>query len=42
MAISAIFQAGISMIQVMADPNQTLPEITYWLMGSLPEQILKQ
>ncbi len=34
-AISAIFQAGISMIQVLADPNQTLPEITYWLMGSL-------
>ncbi|MFI3201879.1 MAG: iron ABC transporter permease [Eubacteriales bacterium] len=34
-AISAIFGAGTSMVQVMADPTQTLPDITYWLMGSL-------
>lgn len=35
MAIAAIFQAGTSITQLMADPNQTLPAITYWLMGSL-------
>ncbi|MFI3250473.1 MAG: iron ABC transporter permease [Eubacteriales bacterium] len=35
MAISALFQAGISMIQMLADPTETLPEITFWLMGSL-------
>lgn len=34
-AVSAIFQSGISMVQMLADPNETLPEITYWLMGSL-------
>ncbi len=34
-AIAALFQSGTAMTQIMADPNQTLPEITYWLMGSL-------
>lgn len=34
-AVAAIFQAGTSLTQMMADPNKTLPEITYWLMGSL-------
>lgn len=34
-AVAAIFQAGTSLVQMMADPNKTLPEITYWLMGSL-------
>ncbi len=34
-AIAALFQSGTAMTQMMADPNETLPEITYWLMGSL-------
>lgn len=34
-AVSALFQAMISIIQLVADPTEKLPEITYWLMGSL-------
>lgn len=34
-AIAALFQSGTAMTQLLADPNQTLPEITYWLLGSL-------
>ena len=33
--ISSLFSSGISFIKLVADPNDTLPEITYWLMGSL-------
>ena len=33
--VSALFQAGISLIKYVADPYTKLPEITYWLMGSL-------
>jgi iron complex transport system permease protein len=33
--ISALNNAGISFMKLMADPNNVLPEITYWLMGSL-------
>lgn len=33
--ISSLFSSGISFIKLAADPNNTLPEITYWLMGSL-------
>lgn len=33
--VSAFFQALISIIKLMADPNQKLPAITYWLMGSV-------
>ena len=29
------FQAGTSFIKLAADPNNKLPAITYWLMGSL-------
>lgn len=34
-AVSALFGAGTSLIQMMADPTKILPDITYWLMGSL-------
>jgi len=32
---SALFQAFISLIKFVADPEEKLPSITYWLMGSL-------
>ena len=35
MIVSALFNAGTSYIKLVADPNNQLPEITYWLMGSL-------
>ena len=34
-AISAFFNSLISAIKFMADPDDKLPEIVYWLMGSL-------
>lgn len=34
-AISAFFNALISAIKFVADPDDKLPEIVYWLMGSL-------
>ncbi len=41
--IGSLFQAGTSYLKLIADPQNTLPEITYWLMGSLsgikPEQM---
>lgn len=33
--VSSIFSAGTSFIKLVADPNDQLPAITYWLMGSL-------
>jgi len=33
--ISSLFSAGTSFIKLVADPNDQLPAITYWLMGSL-------
>jgi iron complex transport system permease protein len=33
--ISSLCNAGISFIKLAADPNNVLPEIVYWLMGSL-------
>ena len=33
--VSSLFEAGTSFIKLAADPNNKLPEITYWLMGSL-------
>lgn len=35
--ISSLFQAGISYLKLVADPNNKLPSITYWLMGSLAD-----
>ena len=34
MIVSAIFAALISLVKYVADPYDTLPAITYWLMGS--------
>jgi len=33
--ISSLFQAGTSFIKLVADPDNQLPAITFWLMGSL-------
>ena len=33
--VSSLFSAGISYVKLVADPSSKLPEITYWLMGSL-------
>lgn len=33
MVITAIFQAFISILKYMADPSDTLPTLTFWLMG---------
>lgn len=33
--ISSLFSAGVSFTKLIADPQDSLPAITYWLMGSL-------
>lgn len=33
--VKSLFSAATSLIKLMADPNDQLPAITYWLMGSL-------
>lgn len=33
--VSSIFSSATSLVKLAADPNDTLPAITYWLMGSL-------
>ena len=33
--ISTLFQSGTSFLKLVADPSNQLPQITYWLMGSL-------
>ena len=35
MVISSLFNAGSSFVKLVADTQEQLPEITYWLMGSL-------
>ena len=35
MVISALFSAGTSFVKLVADTQEQLPAITYWLMGSL-------
>jgi len=35
MMVGSIFSSMISFIKLVADPDNTLPAITYWLMGSL-------
>ena len=35
MMISTLFQSGTSFLKLVADPSNQLPQITYWLMGSL-------
>ncbi len=34
-AISALFSAGVGLLKYLADPLTQLPEITFWLLGSL-------
>ena len=33
--ISSLFTSGTSFIKLIADPNNVLPSITFWLMGSI-------
>lgn len=33
--VSSLFSSATSFIKLVADPNEQLPAITYWLMGSL-------
>ena len=33
--VSSLFQSGTSFLKLVADPNNQLPQITYWLMGSI-------
>ena len=33
--VGSLFSAGTSYIKLVADPSNQLPQITYWLMGSL-------
>lgn len=33
--IMALCNAGVTMIKYVADPNDVLQQITFWLMGSL-------
>ena len=35
MMVSSLFTAGTSYVKLVADPSNQLPQITYWLMGSL-------
>lgn len=35
MVVSSLFSAGTSFLKLVADTQQQLPAITYWLMGSL-------
>jgi len=35
MVVTSLFSAFISLIKFTADPNNKLPEITFWLMGGL-------
>lgn len=37
MVVGAVFQAGVSFLKLVADPENVLPAITYWLMGSLSD-----
>ncbi len=40
--ISSLFSAGTSYLKLIADPNNTLPAITYWMMGSLSGADMEQ
>lgn len=39
--ISSLFSSGTSLIKLMADTQEQLPAITYWLMGSLSSVKMK-
>lgn len=40
--VSALFQSFISLVKYLADPQDVLPAITYWLLGSLQVDNTKQ
>ncbi len=40
--VSSLFSAGVSFTKLVADPQDDLPAITYWLMGSLTGAKLDQ
>ena len=40
--VGALFSAFISMTKYLADPDSKLPEITFWLMGSLSRTITER
>lgn len=35
LVVSALFSAGVSLVKFVADPQNELPAIVYWLLGSL-------
>ena len=39
--VSSLFQSLISLVKYSADPTDKLPEITFWLMGSLSKANMK-
>ena len=39
--IGSLFSSAISFVKLAADPDDTLPAITYWLMGSLASITMK-
>jgi iron complex transport system permease protein len=39
--VSALFQAFLSLVQYLANPEDTLPTITYWLLGSMAKANFK-
>lgn len=41
MVVSSLFQALVSLMKYVADPEEDLPTITYWLMGSMSKATLK-
>lgn len=41
MVVSALFQALVSLLKYVADPQDKLPSITYWIMGSMSSATYK-
>lgn len=41
MVISSLFSALVSLVKYVADPNDVLPVITFWLMGSFSNATMK-
>lgn len=41
MVISSLFSALVSLVKYVADPNDVLPVITFWLMGSFSSTTIK-
>ena len=41
MVVSSLFSALVSLIKYVADPNDVLPVITFWLMGSFSNSTIR-